>query len=238
MLRNSSVLAGLFAIGMMVSPQPVRADTIPITAGTFTILPFDRPLGFPLDTIHLEGPRGFTLDAFNISPSGRHNVHDCEGPASLPCSPGDRVSLSAGSSGSDLGALVTLDGQTFGTGLGSETQGSALVQFTGSFLVPSFTGVEAVSVLSPFSFFGTVTPPGGSSVVQLVGRGTARVDLARLVTPEFGQTWDFQRAVYEFQTPAVIPEPATLVLVGSGIAGCLIRRKRTRPAPKQPAACA
>jgi hypothetical protein len=234
MLRNSSVLAGLFAIGMIVSPQPVRADTIPITAGTFTIFSFDRPSGFPLDTIHLEGPRGFTLDAFNISPSGRHNVHDCEGPASLPCSPGDRISLSAGSSGSDLSALVTLDGQTFNTGMVSDVVGEASVAFTGSFLVPSFTGVEAVSVFSPFSFFGSVVPPGFGPTVQLVGRGAARVDLARVVTPEFGQTWDFQRAVYEFQTPAVVPEPATLVLVGSGIAGCLIRRRRT----KQPAACA
>jgi len=230
MLKISCVIAGLFAIGVTAAPTPVRADTIPITAGTLTI----DPLSPFLDHIHLEGPRGFTLDARNISPFGRHDVQVCEGPFSPDCSPGDRVSLNVGSSDSDLPAQVTLDGQTFSTGMLSETQGAALVQFTGSFLAPSFTGVEAVSVFSPFSFFGTVTPPGGSSVVQLVGRGTARVDLARVVTPEFGQTWDFQRAVYEFQTPAVIPEPATLVLVGSGIAGCLIRRRRTRP----PAACA
>jgi hypothetical protein len=220
MLRNSSVLAGLFAIGMMVSPQPVRADTIPITAGTFTIL----PPGPVSDTIHLEGPRGFTLDAFNIAPS-RYSIYDCLGPASLPCSPGDRISLSAGSGDSDLPARVTLDGQTFHIA-GGTAHGSGFVAFTGSFLVPSFTGVEAVSVFSPFSFFGLVNPPGVAPGVQLVGGGTARVDLARVVTPEFGQTWDFQRAVYEFQTPAVVPEPATLILVGSGIAGCLIRRRR------------
>jgi hypothetical protein len=98
--------------------------------------------------------------------------------------------------------------------------------FDGSLLVPSFSGTDHVSVFSPFSFSGNVSPPlqdeDGTVVThQLVGRGTARVDLAW-----GGEGWLFQHALYEFQTP--VPEPGTFVLVGSGIAGYLIRRRRRR----------
>jgi PEP-CTERM motif len=85
------------------------------------------------------------------------------------------------------------------------------------------------SVFAPFSFSGSVVPPGfaGGPFPRLVGRGTVRVDLAWVRPPDGeGDGWDFQHALYEFQTPAAVPEPGTFVLVGSGIAGYLIRRRR------------
>jgi hypothetical protein len=229
-LRNAFSLlsGGLLALGLMLAPTPVRADTIPITAGTLMIFPPPGPGQFG-DRVHLEGTRGFTLDAFNISQSGDHHVYRCSGTPSGECGvPGGRISLEVGSSGSDLRGVATLDGRAFPIGLGEGEDGSAFVHFfDASFLVPSFNGTEHVSVFSPFSFVGAVAPPrltGGPSV-QLVGRGTVRVDLAWASSP-VSEGWDFQHARYEFQAPAPVPEPATLVLVGSGIVGCLIRRRR------------
>ena len=124
-----------------------------------------------MDRLHLEGPRGFTLDNLGpVSPFFRHYVDSCDGTSFGGCNAGDRISLSEGVSGSDFSALVTLDGRTFRTGMQSDTLGEALIEFTGSFLVPSFTGVEAVSIVSPLSFYGSVMPPGYPSLpVELVG---------------------------------------------------------------------
>jgi hypothetical protein len=140
---------------------------------------------------------------------------------------GARLSLSAGASGSDLNGVATLDGQSFVTGLGSETQGAALVNFSASMVVPPLTTAH-VSVSSPFNFFGSLLPPfggtGSPESIALIGRGTVRVDLARIAGP-FGPVWNYQRAIYRFEDGAAVPEPATGLLVGSGLAAEMVRRR-------------
>src|SRR4029450_8702701 len=122
---------------------------------------------------------------------------DCSGSPELLCLPGERISLNAGSSGSDLNGVVTLDGQTFEIGIGTDVQGSALIQFNSSFVVPDFTA-DLVTVFTPFTFFGNVVPPLGLVATPLVGSGTVRLDLAQVNTTA-GPRWTFQQARYDFQ---------------------------------------
>jgi hypothetical protein len=198
----------------MVVAMPVRADpvrTIPITSASLTINRSDDS-----DPIHLEGPRGFTLDATN------ENFNDfpklCDG-ALNSCLPGSEVLVDAGSG--DAPVAFTLDGQSYVTSPTSPF--SAGVAITGSFVVPSFTGTEAVSVFTPFTFFGSALFSDGGGV-RFNGSGTVRVDLAQ--TPDLGPGWFFQRAVYEFQPQVATPEPASIALLGSGLAACLMGRRR------------
>jgi hypothetical protein len=222
MLKRSSILAGVFLLPVAMAPTPASADTIAITAGALIL-----QRGTRTSTLHMEGPRGFTMDSFNPIDTGSYLVTDyCSGSPDLICLPGDRIPASTGAVGSDLPAVVTVDGLTFTTGIGSDVQGSALIDFAASFVAPPFTSDHATA-RAPFTFFGGVAFPEMLSreTVTLVGRGTLSVDLA-LVNSTAGPRWNWQRASYDFQSPDAVPEPATLVLVGSGIAGCLMRRRR------------
>lgn len=190
-----------------LASAPARADTIEITSGT---LDFNRVFG----RLQIEGPRGFVFDStIDGSPLFGSIVR-----------PGDTVRLTG-----HLGfpGQFSIDGQTFQihpiTGLLS-----AGGDVSASVVVPPFSS-EPVSVFAPFTFTARIAgidePP---FPLNLVGQGTVEVTflLNTLVMPI--PVWETQRAVFRFESSDVapIPEPATLILVGSGIAGCLMRRRR------------
>jgi hypothetical protein len=216
-LRRHIHILSLVAVGVFLTNE-ANADPILITVGRM-FLPQNQEA-----TVHLEGARGFTLNAFNpFMPPVTDANWMCSGSPDPICLPGERIPLNTGSGDSDLGALVTLDGETFTIGLRSD-QGSGFISFNSSFVVPDFTA-DQVTVFTPFTFTGLVIPPLGQSLTPLVGSGTVRLDLAQ-VNSTGGPRWKFQQASYDFQSPAAVPEPATLVLVGSGIVGCLLRRRQ------------
>jgi hypothetical protein len=62
-------------------------------------------------------------------------------------------------------------------------------------------------------------------VAHLRGQGTAFVQFSR--HPAFGLS--ASRITYSFEDPAAVPEPATLLLIGSGLGGMLMARRRRRP---------
>lgn len=241
MPHTSSLPVALLATVLSFGPTLAAADPVSIAAGSFLDL---RPFS-PLDerVIHLEGiSRGFTLDATGINLTNYVFFQDCSGspPGASPCDPGQRISLNAGWSGSDFGATVSLDGRTFGTGLGGfPDQGSALVDFQSSFVVPVFDGMRRVTITAPFTFTGGVAPPVPGRPIYpgatLVGQGTVRADLSWGPSLEGPSSWTAERALYTFEAPATVPEPATLVLVGSGLVTCVIRRRRTRVRHADPA---
>ena len=203
----SFVATPILILGLSTTAQ---ADTIEITAGTLTL---NRTFG----ELDIEGPRGFKLASI-IEGSSLHGT---------VLGPGDTLEL-------DLllmsvGPTFSIDGQMYQIGPIVEPLGGAVNVF-GSVVAPPFSSDEdeIVSVFAPFTFTGMISglmePP---FPLTFLGQGTVQVDFR--LNP-FVPAWEPPRAVFQFESsdPAPILEPATLVLVGSGIAGCLMRRRRTR----------
>ena len=181
--------------------------------------------------IHLVG-EGFTLQGSGTNSGGIYTpAQTCEGVLDL-CTPGTPLSLAAEWSGSDFQGTATYNGVPYNVGMHLETQAGAFVRFTGSVLVPEYTGIDLVSVFGPIDFTGSFFLPFAPGVpqttVRLFGRGTGRIDLSWATAA--GGGWQFRSAMYELEPGAPVPEPATLLLVGSGIAAGVLRRKmRQRP---------
>lgn len=209
-MRTIALLAiSLLIVGL--SAVPARADEIQITAGTLTV---DRRGG----TLQLEGTGGFSLDA----------LVDGSPLLGAVLRPGETLAITMlhmGARGS-----LTLDGQTFQFNGPTDFVGADL-GVSGSLVAPPFSGDTEATLFAPFTFAGRIMgfPPGPEFQVTLRGGGTAQVDF--LLNP-FVDAWEPQRAIYRFEVSDTdpIPEPATLLLVGSGIAGCLAGRRRRRRA--------
>ena len=222
-MRRMPILATtLLILTGVTAASPATAEPIDITSGLLTLTPFGG-------VMHLEGTRGLVLDARG---DGRATIMECDG-LTEQCDPGRTVTLNTGWGGSTLGGVVSLDGDTFPVALGTETTGAVLAIFTGSIVMPFFAGTETVSVSAPFTFAGRVSYPAPLGTVppppvDLSGQGTATVDLAWVTSA--GGSWDVRGASYVFASaaPDPVPEPATLLLVGSGLVASLAGRHRLR----------
>jgi hypothetical protein len=147
-----------------------------------------------------------------------------------PCLPGEPISLQAHWLGNDLSGTATFEGATY-TQVGSVVPGHAVgsVTFTGSTVAPPMEGLTA-TLIAPFLFQGMFSfPPSGTTAAataSLMGSGTATLVLGRQNPDVSG--WSYRSAVYEFEP---IPEPGTLILVGTALAGLAFRRRRSHCPP-------
>ncbi len=211
----------LLTLVIAAAPRTAAADPIAITSGSLVLTQQGGVL-------HMEGARGLAVDARGV---GRASIIEC-GPITL-CAAGSTVTLNAGWVGSDLGGTASIDGETFTVALGTQTTGALSAIFTGSILLPAFAGDEPVSVTAPFNFVGILSYPAPlgtvpPSPVDLIGRGTATVDLTRTSFRPDGWTVSGVTYVFEPFDAEPIPEPTTIILVGSGLAGLVARRRARR----------
>ena len=223
MTRFSIFPGGAVLVGMLCLPTSAGAETIRITAGTL----MGEPAGA---RIHLEGS-GLVLDGSGDVTGGRWDLGGfCRGTPDA-CGPGSMASLLASWQDHDFPGNATLGGRTFVVGLQTESQGSAFVEFTGSAQLPLFTGAERITVSAPFSFRGSILSPfdpvsGDSTLTFLTGHGSATINM--IWNTAFGGAWQFERALYQFSASDPVPEPTTMLLVGSGVAALAARRRVTR----------
>lgn len=219
----SRVLALALAL-VSATSAVARAESFVIQAGS---------MGF--DT---GDPAGFVFTGEGLEISGLFQRIASSGAftcAPAPCVPGTLVSLGTVFGGPsvdfNLGqGVATIDGVQYGSQTGPPGEGFLFLTGTFTFDAPELpipdTGADFVTLTAPFLFSGNVIGSNEQPValplfdLDLSGIGIARMRLDRI-----NGTYNFTALQYEFEP---IPEPATLILVGGGLAGLVAGRKRLR----------
>jgi hypothetical protein len=215
-----------FAMAAFAFAAPATADPILIglTSG-FVDITFPEG-GSVLDAkIDLSGP-DFTLRGSGAAATGA---------SCAPCPAGEQVSTNAlifphfGS--------FTFQGASYEFDLFTSGGGELILSSPGQFTLPqSATGpvtFRSLFVLEPESFIRAQDPAPDvlGVLLNLTGRGEVTLTLR----PEHGGP-DRRETLYFFdsmrfkfnETPAVVPEPTTVLFVGSGLTGLALQRWRRR----------
>ena len=198
------------------------ADPIQVTAGTFT---WDATSALAMQ-LHVTGEQGLAIDA-GLDPFDGVNgpINDCYFSA---CLPGETLPLTIDLTTEAFGE-ASIGGRTFPIDIGTSVSGSLNVLFDGNLIVPAFTGDLTGSASAAFIFSGLLffpEDPCCPSPQELGGRGIATVQFDWAPHPEGVTAWNLRTFRYEFTETAPIPEPTTLMLVGTGVAGLILRRRR------------
>jgi PEP-CTERM motif len=221
MTRMSRLVAGAGLCFVAVVPAAF-ADPVTVTSG---VLIAPRP-PLPGGSASLIGTRGFFLQSKVTTGEGRVDVlTNCD-----PCLPGAMLSIDGILSGSAFSGVATLDGNTYTNLSGIDGPTSIYMEFFGRSVMPELTDADVVVTL-PFRMMGFFNLPGTQEVLR--GRGLASVFLRPQIVTGTPPEWRAQRVLYDFSDQAAVPEPGTMILVGSGlfaVARRARRRQSQRPA--------
>jgi hypothetical protein len=216
---KSALFVAFAGVVCLAAALEATAGPINIVSGSLVF-----PTGEFLQTgpLSLVGTRGFSvMGKVDLGENPFPPFNQC-----LPfCPSSDTLDLGGGRvSGSGFfDTNVTLEGRTFLDVGGLQSEAQLVLGFLGSVFVPE-VGQSPIVLSTPFRLQdqeSRFVPPGADSV-PIRGRGVVTIGLE----PVSG-FWEVQNARYDF-SPQPTPEPATLMLLASGLAGLAFRSRRQR----------
>jgi hypothetical protein len=209
----------LFAVAFLGCSAAVQADPIliEITGGFITVTP--EPF------VQLEGEFDMRGRDFDLRGSGAA----VSGASCEPCPAGSLVSTTAAvfpHFGTFTYQGVRYEFDLF-TGGGGELSMSSPGLFTLPENATDLVTFRSPFVLDPSSFIMSLELPELPAVrLGLTGAGEATLALRPEPSGSGGSTNYFLESLrFDFTTPEPIPEPATILLVGGGIAALWLRRR-------------
>jgi len=225
-VRRTFQLIVCMMVVSFAAPSTTSADPIAITSGTITL-----PSNFawaPTTLNGTDGVRTFTFTNGVITTDAIIGPYtSCE-----PCTTQVSIAIHAviGVQGD-----VTYGSESYKVGPGIlDTDGDLNLDVRGAPIAlpaPAAAG-ELRTFTAPFTASGTIAPPffPGGLTNTLSGSGMMTITLAGGPTGVAQPSeWSFRRAEYRFSAssggPAPVPEPASFLLVGSGISALVLKRR-------------
>lgn len=213
---------GIVFLSILTFPQAANAESVTITNGFVSVTSTVR------DTLSFNfSGNGLSANGFDLHAPVAQYLSPCLSSASL-CQPGDLIfptSLIQLTAETGSGSSVTFNGTTV---LVSWAAHDSFLQFTGpGVVIPA--AADQITLTMPFDMGGTIQihsldDPGPVIFSTMInGTGIATLFLQR--PPGNPAGFAITAARYDFN-PTTVPEPATLILLTTGLAGIVARRCR------------
>jgi hypothetical protein len=218
-LASAAALTLFFALAPVASADPIRIveGSVIWTAGAG---------GFDVSLVgDSEGFRYSATGHPGLVGAAPWNV--CDVPS---CVPGTPVSLEIRTGGTTIGGTASFRGETFN--VGSQNPDSAHITLRWNGVLPIATDFAGGTLTAPFVFGGDFAYPGPPnntlSHIGLTGNGTASLTFAPWDHPDVEGAFSLTAVRYDFAAGAPVPEPASMLLIGTGLAGLAAVRRRQR----------